>query len=153
MTQRCRLFCLTIALLTLPACTGLEPAMIGAAVSGAQTGVTLLAGGEMRSFELARFDDVVAGVERAAASLALEERKAIRDEQRVWFDYRYNGRSMTVEILHRTKRVTSVFVSVRKKNHRGMAALLLRDLYHELREAGAYLEDWRAEDEPAPDAS
>lgn len=149
--RRALLLCCLLALAALPGCTGLEPAMIGAAVSGAQTGVTLLSGGEMRSFELARFDDVVAGVERAAASLALEERKAIRDEGRVWLDYRYNGHSMKVEILRRTERVTSVFVTVRKKTHRGMAALFLRDLFHELREAGVYLEDWRTGDSPVTD--
>lgn len=133
------------------ACTGLEPALIGAAASGAQTGVTLLEGGELRTFELARFDDVVAGAERAGASLGLELRAENRAPERVWLDYRYNGQSMKVLILRRTDRVTSVEVSLRRKKHRGMAALFLRDLFHELRDAGAYLEDWRADDQPIAD--
>ena len=46
---------------------------------------------------------------------------------------------------------TPIEASVRKKKHRGMAALFLRDLYHELRAADAYLEDWRADDDPLTD--
>lgn len=150
--QRLPTLCLAASILALPACTGLEPALIGAAVTGAQTGVTLLEGGEMRSFELARFEDVVAAAERAADSLGLERVGENRAEDRVWFNYRYDDdRRLRVEILRRTDRVTSIQASVRKKKHRGMAALYLRDLFHELREADAYLEDWRAEDEPIAD--
>lgn len=136
----------------LPACTGLEPALIGAAATGAQTGVTLLAGGELRTFELARFEDVVAAAERSRASLGLDLAKEVRSDDRVWFDFRYDDdRSLKVEILRRTDRVTSIEASVRKKKHRGMAALFLRDLYHELRDADAYLEDWRADENPLAD--
>lgn len=51
-------------------CTGLEPAAISAGASAAQTGVTFITRGKARTFELAKFEDVVIAVQRAGEKLA-----------------------------------------------------------------------------------
>lgn len=138
--------------LALPACTGLEPAAIGVGVSAAQTGVTLLSGRTVRSYELARFEDVIAAAKRSAESLDVELRRERSTDRRVLLEYRY-GQSLglSVDVRRQTETVTSILIRMGSKSQRGMAGLYLRDLFHELRDAGAYLEDWSGTSPPPMD--
>jgi hypothetical protein len=129
-------------LLTLPACTGVEPAILGAAVSGASTGATILTKGRMNAFEYARFEEVAAASETAANDLGLRELNR-RDDQpdRRWYYYRYSDwQKLEVEITRQTPTVTKVETTVRSEEHRGMATLFLRHLYVELERRGAILD-------------
>lgn len=122
--------------------------MIGAGVSVAQTGVTLLSGKELRSFELASFDDVVTSAHESAASLHLKQVDERETPNRVWLRYRYGpgNHSLEVDIRRQTDHVTSIIVRVGSKSQRGLGALFLRDLYHELLARDAYFEPWTGED-------
>lgn len=136
----------------LPACTGLEPAAIGVGVSAAQTGVTMLSGRTVRSYELARFEDVIAAAKRSAQSLDMELRRERTTDRRVLLDYRYSqSLGISVDVRRQTDTVTSILIRMRSKSQRGMAGLYLRDLFHELRDAGAYVEEWSGAAPPAVD--
>ena len=134
---------LAAAALPMNGCTGLEPAAIGAAVSGAQTGVTLLADAELWSYELAPFDDVVEAVHYAADKLSLRKLNEDANEtDRYWVYYRFSTwRKVTVEVVAETPTVTSIQVDVKSVDDRGMAALFLRQVFRYLRDNGAYLDE------------
>lgn len=146
--QRIGIFILALLPL-LSGCTGLEPAAIGMGASAAQTGVTLLSGRTVRSYELARFDDVVAAAKRTGDSLGMEFRRERPSERRTLLQYRYGqSQGIDVDIRRQTDTVTSILIRMRSRSQRGMATLYLRDLFHEIRDAGAYLEEWRSSDGP-----
>jgi hypothetical protein len=120
-------------------CTGLEPAVLGAAVSGAQSGVTLLADHELWSYELASFEDVSAAVDTTALRLELERANERREEDRYWVFFRDDrGRKVVIQVRPRTASVTSIEIDVQSPADRGMASLFLRQVFFELREMGAY---------------
>jgi len=135
-----------MAPLTMSGCTGLEPAALGAAVSGAQTGVTLLSDTEVWSYELAEFDDVVVAVQAAADTLSLRKLNERDDqEDRYWVYYRFQDwRKVVVEVKRETPTVTSINVDVKSNHERGMAGMFLRQVFDELREADAYLDEIEA---------
>ena len=124
-------------------CTGFEPAAIGAAVSGAQSGVTLLSDAELWSFELAPFGDVVAATHVAAQKLSLRMLNEDADQtDRYWVYYRFGDwRKVTVEVVAATPTVTSIQIDVKSTGDRGMAGLFLRQVYAYLMETGAYYDE------------
>jgi len=141
---RCaRLAALLSPLLILPGCTGLEPAVIGAAVSGVQTGVTLFSGSRLWSYEYAHFDDVVDATMTITDRLELPRtNENDESDDRYWSAHRYgqSRRLIEIEIRRETDVVTSIRIDVGHKSQRGMAALMLRQIFAELRARGAYPE-------------
>ena len=130
-------------LLVFPACTGLEPAVIGAAVSGVQTGVTLFSGSRVWSYEYAHFDDVVDTTKSVTDHLELPRtNENDESEDRYWSAHRYGDsrRLIEIEIRRETDVVTSIRIDVGHRSQRGMAALILRQIFAELRASGAYPE-------------
>ncbi|MEM9167742.1 MAG: hypothetical protein AAGB48_12065 [Planctomycetota bacterium] len=138
-----------IAPASLVGCTGVEPALIGVGVTAAEAGVAIVDGTDVHAFELARYGDVVAALERAVNTLELERySRRFIDHQHFVDRYRLgNNRSLVVEIRSVTGSVTMVRTEIKSTLHRGMAALLVRQTYHELSEAGAYLEEWAGSSE------
>jgi hypothetical protein len=115
-------------------CTGLEPALIGAAISGTQTGVTLLAGAEVLDFREVAYEDVCAAVDRVERRFDLVRVNAVDDpeEGRYWVYLRYDGRKLTAEVRRLTGAVTSLEVDTRSKDQRGMATLFVEAVVEEL---------------------
>jgi hypothetical protein len=135
----------------LAGCTGLEPALLTAGFSVAQTGVSILDGQDTRSFEFARFDDVLTAADRAAAVLKLHQhsRRQI-GPQRILTTYQNRrGARWFVEIRAETDTVTQVRTEIRSSAGRGLSALFLRQMYEELNRADAYLEHWARSPERA----
>lgn len=135
--------CGVLALMT--GCTGLEPGMIGVGMTAVQQGVTYVSGVDSYSFQPASFGDTLAAATQAGESLGLElyNNRAINEthtELRFRFD---KDDRLVVEIEHQTDRVTLVQLNVKKKSRRGMGALYMRAITHELRKAGAYFGDWK----------
>ena len=130
-------------LATSASCTGLEPAILGAAVSGAQAGITVLGAGRMNVFERASFEEVNAAALYAADQLDLTELNRRQDqERRRWYYFRYaDWEKLEVEIVYQTPSVTKIETVVRSKDHRGLAALYLRTVNDRLIETGAFSED------------
>lgn len=108
-------------------CTGVEPALIGAAVSGAQTGVTLLSGAEVWTYEIADFDAVVASIGQVESELALRQLNEVVEEDRYWVYFRFGyAAKLVVEVRRQTDTVTSIEVDVADKDQQGMASLFLK---------------------------
>jgi len=129
--------CLPLAIpLGLSSCTGLEPAIAGAAISGAQTGVTLLSGAEVWSFEIAEFHDVVDAVVHVGDELALRKLNEVTEDGRYWVYYRFGRTSrLIVEVRRQTDVVTSIEAEVGNKDQHGMASLFLKLVFERV-EAG-----------------
>jgi len=131
------------ALAAAPACTGLEPALIGPAVTGASQGAALFSDHEIVVFEHARFDDVVAAAELALSELGTTEINR-RDDQtdRRWYFHRYgDNQKLVVEIIRETPVITRIGAEVKSKRQRGMAALFLRKMHVDLAESGSLIDD------------
>jgi hypothetical protein len=115
------------ATLGLTSCTGVEPALIGAAVSGAQTGVTLLSGAEVWTYEIADFDSVVNAIGHAETELGLRQLNEMVEEDRYWVYFRFARTArLIVEVRRQTPTVTSIEVEVADKDQQGMASLFLK---------------------------
>ncbi|MEM1424759.1 MAG: hypothetical protein AAGH64_12255 [Planctomycetota bacterium] len=108
--------------------------MIGAAISGTQTGVTLLTGAEVWDFREAGYDETKRAVDRVGERFAFERLNETvdDDEGRYWVYFTYEGGKLTVETRRRTDRVTSVEIETRTKNQQGMATLFVEALVEEL---------------------
>lgn len=149
-------------------CTGLEPAVIGAGASAAQSGATFFSRGKFRSFELVRFNDAVVAMREAAGKLSLttiesEVRRGREAGARepddagepgieeagerarmVFRDDR--GQSLVVVIQKRTATVTMIQIDAGTFGEAGLASLLLSQTFDNLSEMGAYVDEWNRAD-------
>lgn len=115
------------AALGLGSCTGVEPALIGAAVNGAQTGVSLFSGAEIWAYEIAEFERVLDAVEETERELGLRQLNEVREDDRYWVYYRFAKHAkLVVEVRRQTPTVTSVEVDVADRDQQGMASLFLK---------------------------
>ncbi|MFI4853685.1 MAG: hypothetical protein ACIAQF_01745 [Phycisphaerales bacterium JB065] len=116
--------------LGLAGCTGLEPALVGAAISGAQSGVTLFSGAEVWAYEIAEFDAVLVAIRRTEEELGLRKLNEVSEPGRYWVYYRF-GRSskLVVEMKSQTEQVVSIKAEVADKDQQGMASLFLKRLF------------------------
>jgi hypothetical protein len=92
---------------SLGACTGLEPALIGAAVGAADTSVTLINRGSVRFAKMVEFDEMIAAVELAISDLALtvvEQENGETEARYILADDRDSR--MTLRLYRRTERLT-----------------------------------------------
>lgn len=123
--------CLPLVLpVGLAGCTGVEPALVGAAISGAQTGVTLLSGAEVWSFEIAEFDEVVTAVKQTEQDLGLLKLNEVHEPYRYWVYYRFaKSAKLVVEVRRQTPVITSIEAEVGNKDQHGMASLFLRHVF------------------------
>ncbi len=111
--------------------------MVGAALSGAQTGVTLLSGAEVWAFEKRSFEEMADAVDRAGESLGLTRLNEKRTDGRHWVYFRYlKHNKLVVEVVRTTDEVTSVQIDTRKKNQQGMATLFLEEVFRMLEDQG-----------------
>lgn len=152
LTLRLRPLALAPALIpALTSCTGIEPALLSAGFSVAQTGVSILDGQDTRSFELARFEDVLIAADRAAAVLRLNQhaRRQLSPGHVLTTYQNRRGARWFVEIRAETDTVTQVRTEIRSSASRGLSALFLRQMYEELNRADAYLEHWARSGERA----
>jgi len=132
-----------VALMT--GCTGLEPAMIGAGVNAVQQGVTYVSGVDSYSFQPAHYEDTLIAALRAGDAIGLEkysQREIDETHTQIRFLFDRDDR-IVVDIEQQTSEVTLVQVNIKKKSRRGMGALYMRALTHELREAEAYVGQWQ----------
>lgn len=135
----CVILCPFVAL-PLSSCTGLEPAIVGAALSGAKSGVTLFQGAEVWDFREAEYESVCDAIDRAAERLEVVRLNERRDDDkgRYWVYLRYLGdEKLEVEVTRVTEAVTSVEIDTRSKNQQGMATLFVEVMLDELGEGAA----------------
>ena len=118
----------------LAGCTGLEPALIGAAITGTQTGVTLLSGAEVGDFREVSYEDTKRAVDRVGVRFGLDRLNEVVDDEkgRYWVYFTYAGGKLSVETRRRTAFVTSVEIDTRSKDQQGMATLFVEAVMEEL---------------------
>jgi len=168
----CRSILIALTLLSAAAggCTGLEPAVLGASATAAQSGATFFSRGKFRSFELVRFDDAVTAIRAAAEKLSLAKREdevtpargsaAPQPENVEGDDSAPNipgvrarlvfrddrGQSLVVVIERRSATVTMIQIDAGTFGEAGLASLLLSQAFDTLSEMGAYVDDWNRAD-------
>lgn len=125
-------------------CTGLEPAFLGVTLQAAERGVAIVDGVDVNTFEFAPYHEVVAASDRAAKVLALNEhsRREIGGDRLILHYQLRPLERMVIEIRKETENLTLVRTEVRSRVLQGVSAIYLRQLYHELTGADAYIEEW-----------
>ncbi len=132
----------------LAGCTGLEPAVVGAGATAAESGASLFERGKVTGFEPVRFEDAVDAVRYTAEKLALsvvcdepgEGREAGRYHRFVLRDE--EGESLVVSIERRTEAVTRIHADVGTFGPTPMVGLVMGRTIERLRRTGAYERVW-----------
>jgi hypothetical protein len=118
-------------------CTGVEPALLGAAISGAQSGVTLLSGAEVWAYEIADFETVVKAIRETEVELGLRKLNEVSEPGRYWVYYRFGRASkLVIEVKSQTEQVTSIEAEVAEKDQQGMASLFLKRVFQRVEKSG-----------------
>lgn len=139
--------CVILGIVLILCGCGVETALITAGASAAQAGVTMIDKGELRSFEMARYDDVVKACYRAGTDLALDLKNDDKGDSVTSMFFRdETGDKITIRIERRTERVTFIKVDVGSFGKAGLGSLFMHQLWSELAESDAYLEDWNRAD-------
>lgn len=125
---------------SLTACTGLEPAIVGAGASAAETGVTVFTKGKVVRFEPARYGDVLTALRTAAKRLALNFEGDELEERRARLVYRDDRTGNIVAVVEwRTEHVTLVQADVGTFGYAGLANLLVAETNAELAHMKAFV--------------
>jgi len=123
-----------LALLVLPACTGVEPTAVSAGTSVAQAGVTIFDRGKVRDVELVRYQDAVTAVQRAADRLSLTPTRCDETEGKrnctAFVDDR--GDHLVVVIERRTETMTLIQADVGTFGEILIGTLFIRQVQAEL---------------------
>lgn len=124
---------LALSAVGLGACTGLEPAIIGAGATAAETGVTVFTKGKAVRFEPARYEDVLTALRAAAKRLALNFQEDELEERRARLVYTDDRTGNIVAVVEaRTEHVTMVQADVGTFGYSGLANLLVSETNAEL---------------------
>lgn len=115
-------------------CTGVEPAIIGAAFTGAQAGVTVSRLGKLQVAERATGLQVVEATLASAAELGLTVRKRELEDHNRWEILLVDNRKAIIEvdIDQRSPRLTWFQVDVGVLGNKPMAQLVLKRVLHHL---------------------
>ena len=104
---------LILTLVALPACTGLEPAVIGAAATGAQTAVGVFQRGKLDAADARPLPEVVQATDRALRELELRVVRREHDEQGLEVEARDEQNAwVVVKLQRRTGVLTRIRIDV-----------------------------------------
>ena len=121
-----RFLLLMMVLSALAGCTGLEPAVIGAAAGATEAGVAVYSKGRISAAAIEDYDDVRLAVRQAAEDLSLEMYFEREDE--VWSRYSMRDerrKSFTVYVRRRTATMTQLDIDVGRFGNEAIGRLLL----------------------------
>lgn len=138
----------------LPACTGLEPAVVGAGASAAESGVSFFERGKVTGFEPVHYADTVDAVRFTAERLKLriiedepgEGRDADRYHRFVLRDE--EGESLVVAIERRTEAITRIHADVGTFGPTPLVGLVMNRTIERLKRTGAYERVWPVQTAP-----
>jgi len=99
--------------------------------------------GKGESYFIARYEDVIQAVLKAAEALSLELKEKKVDQDRASFEY-FGGKENKISLLieRRTKTITSILFDVGWTGSIAFGRLMDRQITDELDDAGAFLVDW-----------
>jgi len=125
----------------------ISPCLFGPSVSigsnAGQAGVSRYETGRVKSFELARYEDVVEATRRAGEAISLELREEVTDTDQTTLYY-IAGKNEKVEVLieRQTDTLTYIQIDVGFFGSKGLAFLMINQIIHEISMSGDYLQEW-----------
>jgi hypothetical protein len=141
-------------MITMAACSGCAFAAASVAPSAVSAGpvvVDHLGADRGDSYWVARYDDVVQAALRAGERLSLDLKEQDIDENRAKLRFGDSqGAEIRLLIERPTDTVTRMRFEVRSSGSLGFASLLGRQIVDELNDADAFLVDWSAKEDAAP---
>lgn len=131
----------SFTLILLPAlltgCTGLEPAVIGAAASATSAGAVVYGKGRISAVAIADYDRVRQGVILSAEDLSLTS--VYEREGPIWSKYTLRddrGKQITIRVRHRTATMTQVDIDVGRFGNEAIGRLFLLRMSENVPESG-----------------
>ncbi len=111
--------------------------------SAGQAGVSRFEGGKLKSFEVARYEDVVAAARRAGEAISLELRREATEVDKTSLYY-IAGEKEEVKVLieRRTDTLTYIQIDVGLFGSKGLAIVMINQISHEIASEGKYLQEW-----------
>ena len=125
----------------------LSPLVLGpsAAVgsTAGEAGISRYESGRIKSFELARYEDVVGATRRAAEVLLLKLRKeATNADQSTFYYVDDKNEQVKVTIEPRTAVLTHIQIDVGLFGSKGLALVMINQIVNEIASEGKYLQSW-----------
>ena len=111
--------------------------------SAGQAGVSRFEGGKLKSFEVARYEDVVAAARRAGEAISLELRREATEVDKTSLYY-IAGEKEEVKVLieRRTDTLTYIQIDVGLFGSKGLAIVMINQIIEEIASKGKYLQEW-----------
>jgi hypothetical protein len=111
--------------------------------SASEAGVSRYESGRVKSFELARYDDVVAATRRAGEASSLELRKEATETNQTTLHY-ITGENDKVKVLieRKTDTLTYIEIDVGLFGSKGLAFFMINQIIHEIASESKYLQEW-----------
>ena len=125
----------------------LSPLVLGpsAAVgsTAGEAGISRYESGRIKSFELARYEDVVEATRRAGEVLLLKLRKeATNADQSTFYYVDDKNEQVKVTIEPRTATLTHIQIDVGLFGSKGLALVMINQIVNEIASEGKYLQSW-----------
>jgi hypothetical protein len=111
--------------------------------SAGQAGISGYEGGKVKSFEVARYEEVVAAARRAGEAISLELQKEATGDDKTTLHY-IDGKNDKVKVLieRRTATLTYLEIDVGLFGSKGLALVMINQTVHEIASEGKYLQEW-----------
>jgi hypothetical protein len=111
--------------------------------SAGQAGISGYENGKVKSFEIARYEDVVAAARRAGEAISLELRREATDVDKTTLNY-IGGKNEKVKVLieRRTATLTYIEIDVGFFGSKELALVMINQIIHEIASEGKYLQEW-----------
>ena len=111
--------------------------------SAGQAGVSRFEGGKLKSFQVARYEDVVEATRRAGETISLELRRESTEVDKTTLQF-VAGKNEEVKVLieRRTDSLTYIQIDVGLFGSKGLAIVMTNQIMHEIASEGKYLEEW-----------
>jgi len=121
----------------------LGPSSVTIGSSAGQAGVSRYESGKLKSFEVARYEDVVEAARRAGEALSLELRREATEVNKATLYY-IAGEKEEVKVLieRRTDTLTYIQIDVGFFGSKGLALVIINQIIHEIASEGKYLQEW-----------
>jgi len=111
--------------------------------SAGQASVSHYQAGRIKSFELARYQDVVEATRRAGEALSLELQKEATEIDKTTLYY-IDSKNEKVKVLieRRTDTLTSIQIDVGLFGSKELAIVMINQIIEEIASKGKYLQEW-----------
>ena len=126
----------------------LSPLVLGPSAtvgsSAGEAGISRYENGRIKSFELARYEDVVEATRRAGEALSLRLQKETTNAEKSAFYYIDDkNEKVEVTIEPRTDSLTHIEIGVGFFGSKGLALVVINQITHEIASEGKYLQEWK----------